>query len=99
MKPVDKSLLSRWRELPAVDVLTALADHAKRDVTYVALKSPLSSRWHARFGSREYELLLTGPKFWDTREHKGGGGAVDLAMHLARVDFAGAVRILQSTGL
>jgi hypothetical protein len=92
MKPVDKSLLSRWRELPAVDVLTAL-------VTYVALKSPLSSRWHARFGSREYELLLTGPKFWDTREHKGGGGAVDLAMHLARVDFAGAVRILQSTGL
>jgi hypothetical protein len=92
---VDKSLLSRWRELPAVDVLSALADYAKRDVTYVALKSPLSSRWHARYGSREFELLLTGPKFWDTRAHKGGGGAVDLAMHIARVDFSEAVRLLR----
>ncbi|MGQ7936302.1 hypothetical protein [Paraburkholderia sp. D1E] len=99
MKPVDKSLLAHWRELSAVDVLTALSDHAKRDITYVAVKSPLSSRWHARLGAREFELLLTGPKFWDTRERKGGGGAVDLAMHLARVDFSGAVRLLQSYGL
>lgn len=96
---MDKSLLSHWRELPAVDVLTAVADHAKRDVTYVALKSPLSSRWHARYGSQEFELLLTGPKFWDARAQKGGGGAVDLVMHLARADFAGAVRILQGFGL
>ncbi|MCP3725440.1 hypothetical protein M3I53_20325 [Paraburkholderia sp. CNPSo 3272] len=97
--PVDKSLLSHWREVPAVDVLTALADHAKRDVSYIALKSPLSSRWHARYGSREFELLLTGPKFWDTRERKGGGGALDLAMHLAQVNFSEAVRLLQSHGL
>lgn len=97
--PVDKSSLSRWRELPAVHVLTALADHAKRDASYVAVKSPLSSRWHARYGSREFELLLTGPKFWDTRERKGGGGAVDLAMHLAQVDFSEAVRLLESHGL
>ncbi|AIO65648.1 hypothetical protein DM82_2817 [Burkholderia oklahomensis] len=96
---MDKSLLLHWRELPAVDVLTALADHAKRDMSYIALKSPLSSRWHARYGSREFELLLTGPKFWDTRERKGGGGAVDLAMHLARVEFSEAVRLLQSYGL
>lgn len=97
--PVDKSTLSRWRELLAVDVLTAIADHAKRDVSYIALKSPRSSRWHARYGSREFELLLTGSKFWDTRARKGGGGAVDLAMHLAQVDFSAAVRLLQSYGL
>ncbi|AXF19412.1 hypothetical protein CUJ89_02040 [Burkholderia pyrrocinia] len=97
--PVDKSLLLHWRGLPAVDVLTALADHAKRDMSYIALKSSLSSRWHARYGNHEFELLLTGPKFWDTRERKGGGGAVDLAMHLARVDFSEAVRLLQSYGL
>lgn len=96
---MDKSLLLRWRELPAVEVLTALADHAKRDATYVALKSPFSSRWHARYGNREFELLLTGPKFWDTRACKGGGGAVDLAMHLARVNFSEAVRLLQRSGL
>jgi hypothetical protein len=96
---VDKSLLLRWRRLSAVEVLTALADHAKLDVTYVALKSPLSSRWHARYGSREYELVLTGPKFWDTRERKGGGGAIDLAMHLTRADFSEAVRLLERSGL
>lgn len=96
---MDKSSLSRWRELSAVHVLTALADHAKRDASYVAVKSPLSSRWHARYGSREFELLLTGQKFWDTRECKGGGGAVDLAMHLAHVDFLEAARLLKSHGL
>jgi len=96
---VDKSMLSRWRELPAVEVLTALADYAKRDVTYVAIKSSISSRWHARYGSNEFELLLTGPKFWDARKRKGGGGAVDLAMHLAWVDFSDAVRLLRSHGL
>ena len=96
---VDNSVLSHWRELAAVDVLTSLADYAKRDVSYVAVKSPLSSRWHARFGSHEFELLLTGPKFWDTQARKGGGGAVDLAMHLARVKFSEAVRLLESHGL
>ncbi|MBZ3343388.1 hypothetical protein IPR00_22095, partial [Xanthomonas perforans] len=38
------------------------------------------------------ELLATGPKWYDTRAEKGGGGAIDLAMHLLRLDFVSAVK-------
>ncbi len=96
---VDKSVLARWRSLPAADVLPSLAHYAKRDVSYSPLKSPLSSRWHARYGSREFELILTGPKFWDPRAARGGGGAVDLVMYLAQINFTDAVRLLHEKGL
>jgi hypothetical protein len=50
-------------------------------------------------GAREFELLLTGPKFWDTRMEVGGGGAIDLACHLAGCSFKAAVRLLHSASL
>lgn len=80
-------------------MLEALADHAKRDPTYVPVKTRQSSRWHANVNGRDFELLLTGPKFWNTRGAVGGGGAIDLAIHLAGVDFKGAVRLLKLHGL
>nr|WP_254176670.1 hypothetical protein [Pseudomonas aeruginosa] len=42
-------------------------------------------------------LLVTGAKFFDTRADKGGGGAIDLAMHLLRLDFVAAVKRLSSS--
>lgn len=95
---VDKSLLC-WQSLPAVDVLAAIADHAKQDPTFHPLKSSETTRWHASCGGREFELLLTGAKFWDTRTSVGGGGAIDLAMHLAETGFKGAVKRLKERGL
>ncbi len=84
---IQTTVLLRWQQLDAAVVLSAIADHAKKDRTFTPTKSRESSRWHASVGSREFELLLTGPKFWDTRARQGGGGAVDLVMHLARMDF------------
>ncbi len=99
MALVDKSVLTRWRDLDAAVVLRALADRLKPDPTYVPIKSPQSRRWHANVRGRDFELLLTGTKFWDTRERVGGGGAVDLAMHVADVDFAGAVSLLKQRNI
>ena len=99
MPAVDKSLLERWRTLPAEVVLRGLADSAKPDPTYRPLKGLSSLRWHVAFGQREFELLTTGPKFWDTRAQVGGGGAVDLAMHLAGASFKDAVSLLIERGL
>lgn len=96
---MDKSLLERWRALPAEDALLAIADSAKPDPTYRPLKGVNSMRWHASFGQREFELLTTGPKFWDTRAQIGGGGAVDLAMHLACISFKDAVNLLRERGV
>jgi hypothetical protein len=98
-RAVDNSVLERWRALDAQVVLAALAEYAKQDSTFKPVKSQATSRWHAKVDGAEYELLLTGQRFWDSRARSGGGGAVDLVMHLAQTDFPGAVRRLKALGL
>ena len=41
-----------------------------------------------------WELLVTGPKWYDTRAEKGGGGGIDLVMHLLSLDFVQSVKLL-----
>lgn len=99
MPRVDAEELRRWRGLDAATALSALADHAKPDPSFTPIKTKSTSRWHATAAGREFELLLTGPKFFDTRAEKGGGGAVDLAMHLFCLDFKAATELLRRTKL
>ena len=99
MAAVDHSSLLRWRSLDATLVLRTVADYAKRDVTFHPVKDSKTSRWHACVRGCDFELLLTGPKFWDPRDRRGGGGAVDLVMHLAHVDFKQAVELLRTSRL
>ncbi len=96
---MDNSSLQRWRSLDAAIVLLSFADHAKKDASYRALRGTESTRWHASVGGQDIELLLTGTKFWDTRSERGGGGAVDLVMHIRGVPFKTAVRLLEEHGL
>jgi hypothetical protein len=96
---VDNSTLDRWRGLSAAQVLVHLADHAKQDSSFSPTTAVHTARWHARFGDREFELLCTGPKFFDTRANKGGGGAVDLVAHCLGLDFKATVRLLQDRGV
>jgi hypothetical protein len=49
------------------------------------------SKWHTEQGP----LSVTGPKFMNWQRGQGGGGAIDLVMHLAEVDFRTAVGWLQ----
>ena len=56
-------------------------------------------RWHASARHRDFELLLTGPRFFDSRAAKGGGGAIDLAMHLLQTTFVDAVKALRAAGI
>lgn len=99
MPRIDSGELGRWRTLDAVVTLLALADHAKRDPTFEPIKNQATTRWHANLQGRDFELLLTGPKFFDTRAETGGGGAIDLTMHLLRADFKAATSILRRKGL
>ena len=97
--PVDNSDLERWRSLDAAAALNALADYAKEDASYVPRLSTKSTRWHVSVAGIDYEILCTGPKFWDTRAERGGGGAVDLVMHLFGLNFKHAVAMLKDRGL
>jgi hypothetical protein len=49
------------------------------------------SKWHTERGP----LSVTGSKFTNWHEGHGGGGAIDLVMHLAEVDVGTAVRWLE----
>lgn len=95
MPRVEESELEGWRNLDAITVLLGLADFAKKDVTFEPIKDQATTRWHARVAGREFELLLTGKKFFDTRAEIGGGGAIDLAIHLLACDFRTAVTVLR----
>ena len=80
--------------MPASEALVLLATHAKLDSTYLPLKDDRSRRWHVRTACGEFEILTTGPKWYDTRARCGGGGAIDLAMHVLSVSFVDAVKRL-----
>ena len=80
--------------MPSADALAILCVHMKADPTYVGVKDVGSRRWHVRTPLGEHEILTTGVKWYDTRASVGGGGAIDLAMHLLRLGFVDAVKLL-----
>lgn len=94
-RQVDDAELVKWRALDVEWVLARLCDFVKRDPDFQPIKNAATRRWHVSAAGRQFEILATGPKWYDTRQGRGGGGAIDLAMHLLRVDFKGAVQILR----
>ncbi|MCZ7600587.1 MAG: hypothetical protein M5U09_26635 [Gammaproteobacteria bacterium] len=66
------------RDLPLVDVL--LAHGAVRD-------RQDRCKWHSDQGP----LSITGAKFFNWSRHRGGGGAIDLVMHLTNMNYPTAV--------
>ena len=59
-------ILARLRTLDACAVLPVVCAYAKRDATFAPVKSAVSQRWDCNPGGRDFELLLTGPK-WRSR--------------------------------
>lgn len=99
MTRLNPQELARFRSIAAAQALVALAPYAKRDISFVPTKAIGTERWHACAGGREFELLLNGVKFFDVRANTGGGGAIDLAIHLYRGSFNDAIALLQQRGL
>jgi hypothetical protein len=93
-KSFSPAVLTRLREMPAGDTLPLVAIAVKADPTYQPIKTGRSRRWHVRSSRGEFEILTTGPKWYDTRARRGGGGAIDLAMHILGVSFVDAVKYL-----
>ncbi|SFU25242.1 hypothetical protein [Paraburkholderia aspalathi] len=91
--------LVRLRQVNAVTALLALATYAKRDITFVPTKAVGTERWHASVGAFQFELLLNGPRFFDARAKTGGGGAIDLAIHLYGLSFNDAIGLLRERGV
>ncbi len=71
------------RRLPLPEVLRAAGAEADRH-------DP--AKWHTAHGV----LSVNGTKFFNWNQGRGGGGAIDLAMHLNACDFTAAVQWLLS---
>ena len=89
--------LQVYRSMDSAVVLPLLTDHCKQDRDFTALKNVHTHRWHVSVSGRDYEILTTGAKWFDTRANVGGGGAIDLAMHLQRLNFKQAIAKLRAT--
>lgn len=93
---MSKGELEKWRNLNAADVFAHITDYAKLDYTYLRVKSDKSARWNVKIHENgEFEILTTSPKWFDMRTQKGGGGAIDLVMHLCNMDFREAIELLR----
>lgn len=77
--------------LPALDLLEL---YWKRDLDFRPLKDQHTVRVHVSVDGKVFELPATGIRWYDSRIGKGGGEAIDLAMHLLRLDFVSAVKRL-----
>src|SRR5215467_1082407 len=74
----SRDRLHQLRAIPLESVLVASA--AQRDPHDKA-------KWHTTKGP----ISITGMKFMNWNQSRGGGGAIDLAMHLNGFDFKAAV--------
>jgi len=93
-KSFPATTLVHLRETPSDAALRSLAICCKADASYHPVKDSNSRRWHVRTEFGEFEILTTGVKWFDPRAKVGGGGAIDLAMHILQVSFVDAVKIL-----
>lgn len=91
--------LAKVRAVPLSQVLNKLHDDGKlfwrRDLDFVPEKDRQTVRLFLSSPSGfAWEVLVTGLKWYDVRAGKGGGGSIDLVMHLLGVDFVTAVTLL-----
>lgn len=93
-KSFDDADLDRLRKISIPDVLTRLGLYWKVDPGFQPAKYSNTQRLYVSVGSRVVELLVTDMKWYDARADKGGGGGIDLAMHLLSLDFVHAVKAL-----
>jgi len=93
----DDETLKWVREMPLPLVLDRLRDAGKlfwrRDLDFKPEKDARTVRLYVSSPEgAAWELLVTGPKWFDTRAGKGGGGGIDLVMHLLGLDFVKSVK-------
>jgi hypothetical protein len=90
----DVALLDELRSMTPQQTLDRLGLCWKQDPDFRPQKNAATVRLHVTVGAGVVELVVTGARWYDTRARKGGGGAIDLTMHLCGLDFVGAVKRL-----
>jgi hypothetical protein len=86
--------LDALRSMTPQQTLDRLGLGWKIDRDFRPQKDSRTVRLYVTVGAGVVELVVTGARWYDPRAKKGGGGAIDLTMHLCGLDFVGAVKRL-----
>ncbi|NER26526.1 MAG: DUF3991 domain-containing protein, partial [Symploca sp. SIO1C4] len=87
---------------PSHSSLGKLAEQVRdADLETVAADLGLAQDRHDKhkWKDGEHTISINGSKFIDWQANRGGGGAIDLVMHVRKVDFQGAVEWLSGQSL
>lgn len=95
-KSFSPEVLAALRAMSVTEALDLMGLYWKPDADFVPTKDKSTLRLHVSSDGGVLEIIATGSRWYDTRVEKGGGGAIDLAMHLYRLDFVSAVKFLNS---
>ena len=91
---LEPAVLERFRQMEPEEALQRLGIHCKRDPTFRPARNSRTIRLLVGHANQAFELLATGPKWFDPKADRGGGGAIDLVMHVLRKPFVPAVATL-----
>jgi hypothetical protein len=90
----DPAALDALRLMTPQQTLDRLGLGWKRDPDFSPTKNPATTRLYVTVGAGVVELVVTGARWYDSRAKRGGGGAIDLTMHLLHLPFVDAVKRL-----
>jgi 5S rRNA maturation endonuclease (ribonuclease M5) len=84
--------LTNWKTKYA-DIANKVRDLPLKDVAYELGLEPDSNDKH-KWQNENHTINITGSKFYDWKQMKGGGGAIDLVMHINECDYKQSVATL-----
>lgn len=90
----SQSELNRLRAMSVEATLKLFNLPFRVDEDYRSYKNTDSKKLIVTIDSRQVELIITGEKWYDVESKRGGGGAIDLTMHLFREPFKAAAKRL-----
>lgn len=97
--PWNTTDIARARSAPLLKILSHICDYIKEDLEYTPRDpSKGSRRFQVNWQKRDFRLIITGEKWLDELVNRdeggrGGGGGIDLVMHLTGVNFVQAVKV------
>lgn len=93
-KRFPDELIDKLRKISLEEVAEALSYYCKVDTRFVPIKDKKTKLYNIVTPRGEFHIIVTGEKWFDEQRKVGGGGAIDLIMHITKFDFVRSVKVL-----
>lgn len=93
--PIDPQQLEALRNLSVTELALVLGLPCSRDITYQSQRHAHSVCYRIMVSAKIYQIISTGSKWFSALQGVGGGGAIDLTMHLYGEPYQAALQRLR----